>query len=117
MTWPDKVSVFHKLRELPTAESTAFHLDVIIMSERHQRPSARCVEEIVLYDYTAGKKATMKPFVLNVFQELYKLQEKAKTENTARVLDLLKQVEALEKESWDRPDAKEDLGSTANKKA
>lgn len=113
MTWPDKVSVFHKLRELPTAESTSFHLDVMILSERHQRPSARCAEDIAMYDYKAGKKAAVRPFILDVFKDLYRQQEESKARNTARVLDLLQQVEALEKESWDKPDAKEDLGSAA----
>jgi hypothetical protein len=111
MTWPDKISVYHKLRELPSSESTSFYLDVVIMSERHQRAAARCAEDIVLYDYRIGKKAAMRPFMLDVFADTYRLQEEAKAVNTARVLGLLKQVEALEKESWDRADAKEDFGS------
>jgi hypothetical protein len=113
MAYPDRVSVFHKIRSLPTLEDSAFHLDVMIVSEKHQRASARCEEDIVVYDYQIGKRVAMKPFMKDVFVQIYKEQEQAKNVNTARVLDLLREVEKLEKESWDRPDAVEDLGSAA----
>lgn len=51
MAWPDRISVYHKLRAAPTASTDSFILDVLILSERHQRPAARCVEDIVVYDY------------------------------------------------------------------
>lgn len=46
MAWPDRISVYHKLRSLPTSSTNSFILDVIIISERHQRPAARCVEYV-----------------------------------------------------------------------
>lgn len=111
MTWPDHISVYHKLASQPTKETDSFILDVLILSERHQRPAARCVEDIVVYDYKKGKKAPLKPFMVEAFQETWRLQEEAKKKNSDRVRRLLDQVRRLEQGSWDRPDAKEDLGS------
>ena len=111
MIFPDHVTVFHKLATEPTAESDSFVLDVLIMSELHQRPAARCVEDIVVYDYKKGKKTPLRPFMLNAFRDTWRLQEEAKKANSDRVNSLLDRVRALEKESWDRSDAVEDLGS------
>ena len=105
MTWPDHISVYHKLASEPTAETDSFILDVVIMSELQQRPAARCVEDIVVYDYRAGKKAPLLPFMVDAFRKTWKLQEEAKTENSEKVRRLLEEVRALEKETWDRPDA------------
>lgn len=111
MTYPDKVSVYHKLRNAPDYETDSFILDVIILSEKHQRPAARCTEDIVMYDYKGAKKMSIRPFMAKAFMETFKLQEEAKQINTKRVLAILKDVEKLEKETWDRSDAKEDFGS------
>jgi len=113
MRWPDKVSVFHKLRSPPSASSPSdsFILDVMILSENQQRPAARCVEDIVVYDYRKGQKTAMPPFVVEAFAETYRLQEEARKVNTRRVGEILRQVRELELESWDREDAKEDFGS------
>jgi len=111
MTWPDHVSVYHKLRSLPSSSTDFFTLDVVILSERHQRPAARCVEDIVVYDYRQGKKTPLRPFMVDKFRETYELQLQAKKENSDRVKGLLDRVRSLEESSWDRPDAKEDLGS------
>ncbi|KAG9662630.1 hypothetical protein KCU95_g11233, partial [Aureobasidium melanogenum] len=110
MKWPDHISVYHKLASEPTAETDSFILDVIIMSELQQRPAARCVEDIVVYDYRVGKKAPLLPFMVDAFRETWKLQEEAKKENSEKVRCLLEEVRALEKETWDRPDAVEDMG-------
>jgi len=112
MVYPDKVSVFHKLRILPTpSDSSSFILDVLMLSDKHQRPSARCVEDIVVYDYKAGKKTNMKPWMLDIFQETFRRQKEEKERNLKRVKGLLEEVRKLELETWDRPDAKEDFGS------
>jgi|SRR5450432_1800861 hypothetical protein len=110
MTWPDKVSVYHKLRSSPSSLDDFFILDVIILSEQQQRAAARCQEDIVVYNYKKGKKTPLRPFMVEVFRETIRLQEEAKEKNTQRVLDLLREVESLEKESWDKIDAKEDFG-------
>ncbi|KAI7566182.1 hypothetical protein KC346_g21068, partial [Hortaea werneckii] len=111
MKWPDNISVYHKLRAEPTAGTDSFILDVLIMSELHQRPAARCIEDIVVYDYTVGKKTALRPFMLDVFKDTWQLQEEAKRENSARVYGLLDRVRQLEQDSWDRKDAVEDMGA------
>jgi hypothetical protein len=113
MKWPDKITVLHKLRDNPTQNTDHFILDVLILSERHQRPAARCIEDIVVYDYRTAKKSPLPPFMINKFQETFKLQEQAKEKNSERVRGLLERVRGLEQGSWDRADAKEDFGSAS----
>lgn len=111
MTWPDRVAVYHKLRSPPTALTDSFMLDVIILSEKEQRASARCVEDIVVYDYRKSKKTYLQPFMAEALKETFRLQEEMKAKKTEQILNLLRQAETLEKESWDREGAKEDFGS------
>ena len=111
MAWPDRISVYHKLRSAPTAATDSFILDVLILSEKHQRPAARCVEDIVVYDYRRGAKSPLRDFMVEKFQETFELQEKAKSRNERRIRDLLERLETLEKGSWNRADAVEDIGS------
>ncbi|GAB7337396.1 hypothetical protein MBLNU457_g2741t1 [Dothideomycetes sp. NU457] len=81
MTFPDKVTVYHKLGGRPTKDTDSFVLDVLILSEVHQRPAARCVEDIVVYDYRKGKKTPLAPFMADAFKETWRLQEEAKRRN------------------------------------
>lgn len=111
MKWPDKVTVLHKLRDQPNSDTDHFILDVLILSEVHRRPAARCVEDIVVYDYKIGRKSPLKPFMVDQFRETFALQEQAKEKYGIRVTELIKRVRELEEGSWDRPDAKEDMGS------
>jgi hypothetical protein len=104
--------VLHKLRSEPKSDADHFILDVVILSEKHCRVAARCVEDIVIYDYQAAKKAPLKPFMLEKFRETWQLQEQAKQTYSKRVTDLIRRVRDLEKTSWDRPDAVEDMGSS-----
>ncbi|KAG0646793.1 hypothetical protein D0Z07_6481 [Hyphodiscus hymeniophilus] len=113
MTWPDHISVFHKLRSLPSSSDSAFILDVMILSELHQRPAARCVEDIVLYDYKKGRKTELRPFMLDAFQETWERQEEAKRKMEKRIEELDKLVRDLEMGSWDRAGAVEDFGTTS----
>ncbi|KAK5262938.1 hypothetical protein LTR40_014787, partial [Exophiala xenobiotica] len=77
------------------------------------RPAARCLEDVVVYDYKLGKKSVMEPFMVEELRKTFELQEAAKRENHAKVQRIEEQVRHLEKQSWDRPDAKEDLGSAS----
>ncbi|KAI1618498.1 thioesterase-like superfamily-domain-containing protein [Exophiala viscosa] len=110
MTWPDRISVYHKLRSCPDEKTTSLVLDVLILSENKQRPAARCLEESVIYDYRVSKKSTMEPFMVEQLRTTFELQETAKRENLAKVQLIEEQVRHLEKQSWDRPDAVEDFG-------
>ena len=111
MTWPDRVSVYHKFRSRPSETTDSLILDVLILSEARQRPAARAMEDIVMYDYRKGKKTALEPFMLEQFRKTFELQEEAKHTNSERVLKILEDVRALEQSSWDRPNAKEDFGS------
>jgi len=112
MAWPDHISIYHKLRSAPSRSTDSFLLDVIILSERHQRPTARCVEDAVLYDYRQGSKTPLRGFMMQKFQEHWKAQEEAKARNEARVRALLESVDCLEKETWDKEGAVEDTGGS-----
>lgn len=105
--------MLHKLRSKPKADTDHFILDVVILSEVHKRIAARCVEDIVIYDYQTARKSSMKPFMVGKLQETFELQEQAKARSSKEAAELMRRVVALEKASWDRPDAKEDFG-TAN---
>lgn len=111
MKFPDRISVYHKLGVEPQPDTDAFHFNVLILSELHQRPAARLVEDCVLYDYSKGKKTTFKPFMLEVLRETWRLQEEGRRSNIQQVHGLLGRVRKLEMESWDREDAVEDMGS------
>lgn len=65
----------------------------------------------MIYDYAAATKTTMPDFVLDVFQDTFRKQEEAMVTSRNRIWQLTKEVEALEKETWDREDAVEDLGA------
>lgn len=111
MTYPDHITVLHKLAAPPSSSTDHFILDVVIFSERHQRPAARLVEDIVVYDYVKGKKAPLKPFMVEGFRQIWREQEAVKSEVGKRVRWIEERVRDIEKASWDRADAIEDLGS------
>ncbi|KAL8962792.1 MAG: hypothetical protein Q9193_000858 [Seirophora villosa] len=111
MSWPDRISVYHKLRAPPSNTSESFILDVLILSERHQRAAARCVEDIVVYDYRRGRKTPLMSFMLAQFKKTWEAQEAARKKNEAKVEKLLARVRRLEIDSWDREGAVEDMGS------
>lgn len=117
MTSPDKISVYHKLSHPPHTPSpshspSSLHFDVVIFSEAKQRPAARCVEDVVVYDYRVGRKVPELPgYMLEQFRRTWELQEEAKRVNRKRIGEIEKQVRALETGSWDREGAVEDTGS------
>ncbi|KIN00100.1 hypothetical protein OIDMADRAFT_164253 [Oidiodendron maius Zn] len=115
MTWPDHISVFHKLKELPRESDSNFELDVIILSELHRRPAARCEEDIVVYDYRAGKKRSIMPFMMNQFENTWKAQEETRQRVEKRIVELEETVRELENETWERADSAEDVGAGSAK--
>lgn len=114
VVYPDRVSVFHKLRSLPGKSDTSLILDCMILSHRHHRVAARTEEDVVVYDYRTATKTTPPPFVQDVFRSTWGQQEEAVRFSRARIWQLIKTVEGLEKETWDREDAIEDLGAAGN---
>ena len=115
MTYPDHVTVYHKLQDMPKETDDSFKLDVVILSERHRRAAARCVEDVVLYDYRRGKKIQVGelPFLLNGLRRTFDQQNTASSIWTERRAKLTQHVRNLETSSWDREDAVEDMGPAA----
>ncbi|KUJ10964.1 uncharacterized protein LY89DRAFT_596128 [Mollisia scopiformis] len=111
MTWPDSISVFHKLAQRPSPSDSHFILDVMIVSELHQRPAARCVEDIVVYDYKAGKKVEIRPFMMKAFEHAWEEQEDTKRKVEQRIRDIEEKVADLEAGTWNKVGAVEDMGS------
>lgn len=110
MTFPDRVSVFHKLAERPRDGADSFTLDVLILSDRWRRAAARCSEDIVMYDYRKAKKMPLPGFMAAAYEGTWELQEEERRVQQGKVQDILARVTALEKETWDREDAVEDMG-------
>lgn len=67
----------------------------------------------MVYDYQKGAKTSLKGFMLRKFRETWEAQQQGKTPNQARLRKLLERVRRLEKESWDKKGAVEDLGGGA----
>ncbi|CAI7659324.1 unnamed protein product [Penicillium viridicatum] len=117
MESPDKITVYQKLIPDPSrhlSAQSAFRLEVMILSEAHQRPAARCFEDIVIYDYKKNRKTVnIPPFILEQFEAMWKQQEQEKENWRRRIADIENRVRNLELESWDRADAVEDNGSAS----
>jgi hypothetical protein len=110
MTWPDRISVYHKLAKPVNAQDDSFTLQVMILSEVHRKPAARCLEEIVMYDYRKGKKTTMPDFMVDAFEKTWGEQIAASERANKRLEAVEGRVRELEKATWDRADAVEDMG-------
>lgn len=63
-----------------------------------------------MYDYVAAKKSALPAFMVEKFKETFEMQERVKGECGRRVEGLLGRVRELERGSWDREGAVEDLG-------
>ncbi|KAB5550865.1 thioesterase-like superfamily-domain-containing protein [Coniochaeta sp. 2T2.1] len=120
MTYPDRISVYHRLRHDPSSSSSsspsspeppsAFTLDCIVLSHNAQRIAARLEEDIVIYDYRKAGKTAMPGYMVDIFGETYKMQEAEMRRARARIWELIGRVEELERGTWDREGAVEDLG-------
>lgn len=66
-----------------------------------------------MYDYVKEKKSALPPFMIEKFTEIFDEQERVKETCGRRVEGLLERVRGLEKGSWDREGAVEDLGGAA----
>lgn len=110
MTAPDRISVYHRLSAPPQASHTSLLVECVILSHGHRRAAARTFENIAIYDYRVAKKAVLPDFMVDVLQETWRLQLERAEWARNRVWKLLKEVERLEKDTWDREGAIEDFG-------
>jgi polyhydroxyalkanoate synthesis regulator phasin len=84
---------------------------VLILSETHRRPAARCVEDIVVYDYRSSRKSGLPGFMTEMFRRTWEMQEKETERCREKVERLEERVKGLEDGSWGREGAVEDMGS------
>ena len=96
MTFPDRVTVLHKLVTKPDYSSDRFYLEAVMYSEQHRRVAAKCFEDIVVYDYKAAKKAPLKPFMVDVMRATFELQEQRRQEAEKKVAELHAFVKEVE---------------------
>ncbi|OKL60210.1 hypothetical protein UA08_04828 [Talaromyces atroroseus] len=118
MTWPDKITVYHRLTQDPseTLAKSFFQQEVLILSESKQRPAARVLEQNFLFDYRKlSKTGTAPEFISDQFRRTWQMQEESKTEWQQQVADVENAVRRLELDSWDNPDAVEDMGSAGRR--
>lgn len=96
MTFPDRITVLHKLVSKPDYSSDRFYLDVVVYSEQQRRPAAKCFEDIVVYDYKAAKKAPLKPFMVDELRATFDLQQQRKQDTEKKIAELHEFVEQVE---------------------
>ena len=65
-------------------------MEVVIISHSHQRVAARCFEDIVIYDYQAGKPTSLHPYMVEELGAAYDLQQVAQQKAIQEVKDLQK---------------------------
>lgn len=96
MRYPDSVTVIHKLAAKPNYDSTNVLMDVVMYSEKHQRVTARAFEDIVVYDYSTGKKTSPKRFMIDELVQVYNLQEQSKQNVEAEIADIERMLKTIE---------------------
>ncbi|KAL1835531.1 hypothetical protein VTJ49DRAFT_6535 [Mycothermus thermophilus] len=122
LVYPDKISVYHRLSSPPLPEVTNlnqgesqppsfFTLTSLVLSHNHRRIACRLEEDIVIYDYIRGAKTAMPPFMSRVLEGVWREQERETRRARERVWELVAAVDGLERETWNREGAVEDLGT------
>ncbi|TQV94029.1 hypothetical protein V2A60_002904 [Cordyceps javanica] len=95
ITFPDQVTVLHKLVKRPDSTSDRIFMEAVAYSHKHKRLAARFFEDIAVYDYRAAKKAPLKPFMVEQMQTMYELQDQRQLQTEQKVQDLLQSMEEL----------------------
>lgn len=68
-------------------------------------------EDIAIYDYKKPGRTEMPNFMRDLFERTFREQEWETARARRRIWQLVDEVEKLEKETWNREDAIEDMGS------
>jgi acyl-CoA thioesterase FadM len=111
LQYPDRITVIHRLLQEPKPGMDALHLEAVVLSETHQRVAAKITEDIAVYDYRLRKKAPLPDFMVDVLRAEWDEQQRG-VKQARHETDVLKGlVRKVEKETWDREDAVEDMGS------
>ncbi|KAM3556395.1 hypothetical protein MY1884_005080 [Beauveria asiatica] len=96
MTFPDQVTVLHKLVTKPDDTSDTILMEAVAYSHKHKRPAARFFEDIAVYDYRAAAKAPLKPFMVKEMQVMYELQEQRRQQTEEKVQEMLQSLQELQ---------------------
>lgn len=96
MTYPDQVTVMHKLITKPDASSDRLLFEAVAYSHRHQRLAAKFIEDVAVYDYKAGKKAPLRPFMVELMDEVFEMQKQRQAAAELEIEGLHQFVEGLE---------------------
>jgi hypothetical protein len=88
--------VLHKIRPIASKTSDSFMLDVVILSEKTRRIAARCEEELVVYDYDAGKRIGMPDWMSAVFEKILAEQEQLLASSRAKAIEVDTSLAELE---------------------
>jgi len=87
-------------------------LDVLILSEKHQRPAARCVEDIVMYNYKPDDptqkpgKMNIPPFMKILFDDTLQSQKETKDDAAEQMRVIDERVTDLERAVLGRKEMK-----------
>ena len=85
--------MLHKLIRKPTAESTSLDLECVILSHDHRRAAARCVEDIVVYDYKRARKTAVPGFMGEVLGRYFERQEETRRRTVGEILEMRRSFE------------------------
>lgn len=96
MTFPDQVTVLHKLVTKPDSTSDRVLMEAVAYSHKHKRAAARFFEDIAVYDYRAAKKAPLKPFMVQEMQAMYELQDQRRQQTEQKVQEILQSMDELQ---------------------
>jgi acyl-CoA thioesterase FadM len=99
LVFPDRITVLHKLRPILKPDADSFTLDALILSEKNRRVAAKCVEEIVVYDYRLGKKAPMDDWVYEGLSRILEEQELWKQQCQLKLRELDGVVQDVERQN------------------
>ena len=70
---------------------------MLVLSEKHQRPAAKCHEEIVVYDYRTKGRAAIPPWMKDQFEITLQRQKEAMEDAHDKMEDLEKNVDEIER--------------------
>ncbi|KAI0884160.1 uncharacterized protein GGS22DRAFT_19834 [Annulohypoxylon maeteangense] len=110
LKFPDTVSAYHKLQTLPTAKDKLLFMNSIVISHKQMRVAAATRETAILYNHNIHQRIAIPPFMLNVFQDIWRQQEETEKRARQRIVELTRSIRKFEKQIWDKEGAVEDMG-------
>lgn len=66
-----------------------------------------------MYDCVRNLESPLKDYMIDAFERTTAMQEHTSTHNSILAKNLSRRLELLEKDSWNREDAVEDMGNPA----